>query len=140
MKKDQLFKKNPSNELFQKVLNAFGLTDLNDKRSFSRKDLQYIKTVNKVNELKNELNDCYLPCKARTYLSGLTEKNVITILRQILKTRNYTIVSREKYMKGCKFIIYNLTKLEQQIYKPLTVIPSETENTDTDKPIVLTFN
>ena len=140
MKKDQLFKKNPSNELFQKVLNAFGLTDLNDKRSFSRKDLQYIKTVNKVNELKNELNDCYLPCKARTYLSGLTEKNVITILRQILKTRNFTIVSREKYMKGCKFIIYNLTKLEQQIYKPLTDIPSETENTDTDKPIVLTFN
>lgn len=140
MKKDQLFKKNPSNELFQKVLNAFGLTDLNDKRSFSRKDLQYIKTVNKVNELKNELNDCYLPCKARTYLSGLTEKNVITILRQILKTRNYTIVSREKYMKGCKFIIYNLTKLEQQIYKPLTDIPSETENADTDKPIVLTFN
>tara|TARA_B100000401_G_scaffold429747_1_gene363712 strand:+ start:2796 stop:3218 length:423 start_codon:yes stop_codon:yes gene_type:complete len=140
MKKDQLFKKNPSNELFQKVLNAFGLTDLNDKRSFSRKDLQYIKTVNKVNELKNELNDCYLPCKARTYLSGLTEKNVITILRQILKTRNYTIVSREKYMKGCKFIIYNLTKLEQQIYKPMTDIPSETENTDTDKPIVLTFN
>lgn len=140
MKKDQLFKKNPSNELFQKVLNAFGLTDLNDKRSFSRKDLQYIKTVNKVNELKNELNDCYLPCKARTYLSGLTEKNVITILRQILKTRNFTIVSREKYMKGCKFIIYNLTKLEQQIYKPLTDIPTETENTDTDKPIVLTFN
>ena len=140
MKKDQLFKKNPSNELFQKVLNAFGLTDLNDKRSFSRKDLQYIKTVNKVNELKNELNDCYLPCKARTYLSGLTEKNVITILRQIRKTRNFTIVSREKYMKGCKFIIYNLTKLEQQIYKPLTDIPSETETTDTDKPIVLTFN
>ena len=55
MKKDQLFKKNPSNELFQKVLNAFGLTDLNDKRSFSRKDLQYIKTVNKVNELKVSL-------------------------------------------------------------------------------------
>ena len=140
MKKDQLFKKNPSNELFQKVLNAFGLKDINDKRSFSRKDLQYIKTVNKVNELKNELNDCYLPCKARTYLNGLTEKNVITILRQIIKTRNYTIVSREKYMKGCKFIIYNLTKLEQQIYKPLTDIPSDTENTDTDKPIVLTFN
>ena len=43
-------------------------------------------------------------------------------------------------MKGCKFIIYNLTKLEQQIYKPLTDIPSETENADTDKTVVLTFN
>lgn len=140
MKKDQLFKKNPSNELFEKVLNAFGLKDLNDKRSFSRKDLQYIKTVEKINLLKTDLNDCYLPCKARTYLSSLTEKNVITILRQILKTRNYTIVSREKYMKGCKFIIYNLSKMEQQVYKPLIDIPKNTDNTDTDKPIVLTFN
>ena len=140
MKKDQLFKKNPSNELFEKLLNAFGLNDLNDKRSFSRKDLQYIKTVDKINNLKSELHDCYLPCKSRTYLSGLTEKNVITILRQILKTRNYTIVSREKYMKGCKFIIYNLSKMEQQAYTPLIDIPSPCENTDTDKPIVLTFN
>ena len=140
MKKDQLFKKNPSNELFEKVLNAFGLKDLNDKRSFSRKDLQYIKTVDKINLLKTDLNDCYLPCKARTYLSSLTEKNVITILRQILKTRNYTIVSREKYMKGCKFIIYNLSKMEQQVYKPLIDIPKNNDNTDTDKPIVLTFN
>jgi len=64
MKKDQLFKKNPSNELFEKVLNAFGLNDLNDKRSFSRKDLQYIKTVDKINNLKSELHDCYLPCIA----------------------------------------------------------------------------
>ena len=140
MKKDQLFKKNPSNELFEKVLNAFGLKDLNDKRSFSRKDLQYIKTVDKINLLKTDLNDCYLPCKARTYLSSLTEKNVITILRQILKTRNYTIVSREKYMKGCKFIIYNLSKMEQQVYKPLIDIPKNNDTTDTDKPIVLTFN
>lgn len=140
MKKDQLFKKNPSNELFQKVLNAFGLNDLSDKRSFSRKDLQYIKTVEKIDFIKSELNNCYLPCKARTYLSSLTEKNVITILRQILKTRNYTIVSREKYMKGCKFIIYNLSKMEQQVYKPLIDIPNISETTDTDKPIVLTFN
>ena len=58
--------------------------------------------------MKNELEECYLPCKSRTYLNSLTEKNVITILRQILKTRNYTITSREKYMKGCKFIIYSL--------------------------------
>ena len=52
MKKDQLFKKNPSNELFEKILNAFGLNGLDDKRSFSRKDLKYIKTVEKI------LNDC----------------------------------------------------------------------------------
>ena len=43
-------------------------------------------------------------------------------------------------MKGCKFIIYNLSKMEQQVYKPLIDIPKNNDNTDTDKPIVLTFN
>ena len=140
MKKDQLFKKNPSNELFEKILYSFGLNGLDDKRSFSRKDLKYIKTVEKINLLKSELEDCYLPCKSRTYLSLLNEKNVITILRQILKTRNYTIASREKYMKGCKFIIYNLCKTELKTYKPLIEIKSDDDSTDDKKPIVLTFN
>ena len=140
MKKDQLFKKNPSNELFTKILESFGLIGLDDKRSFSRKDLKYIKTVEKINHLKPEIDQCYLPCKARTYLNDLNEKNVITILRQILKTRNYTISSREKYMKGCKFIIYNLCKTEQKSYKPLIEIKSENITTDKKKPIILTFN
>lgn len=140
MKKDQLFKKNPSNELFNKVLESFGLVDLEDKRSFSRKDLKYIKTVEKINSLKSELEECYLPCKARTYLNGLNEKNVITILRQILKTRNYSITSREKYMKGSKFIIYTLCKLESKKYKPLLQIHHEEGNLDNEKPIVITFN
>ena len=85
MKKDQLFKKNPSNELFTKVLESFGLVGLDDKRSFSRKDLKYIKTVEKINNLKSELEECYLPCKARTYLNGLNEKNVITIFETNFK-------------------------------------------------------
>ena len=140
MKKDQLFKKNPSNELFNKVLESFGLVDLEDKRSFSRKDLKYIKTVEKINNLKSELEECYLPCKARTYLNGLNEKNVITILRQILKTRNHSITSREKYMKGSKFIIYTLCKMESKKYKPLLQIPPEEGNLDNEKPIVITFN
>tara|TARA_B100001093_G_scaffold518923_2_gene605590 strand:- start:817 stop:1239 length:423 start_codon:yes stop_codon:yes gene_type:complete len=140
MKKDQLFKKNPSDELFQKILNAFGLKDLEDKRSFSRKDLKYIKTVEKINNLKSDLEEYYLPCKARTYLNGLNEKNVITILRQILKTRNYTISSREKYMKGVKFIIYNLCKTELKTYKPLIEIKNENKSESEKKPIVLMFN
>ena len=140
MKKDQLFKKNPSNDLFNKVLKAFGLSGVDDKRSFSRKDLGYIKTVALINEIKPELEECYLPCKSRTYLNSLTEKNVITILRQILKTRNYTITSREKYMKGCKFIIYNLSKLDQQSYTPLIDTDAVLDNSAFSQPIVLTFN
>jgi len=140
MKKDQLFKKNPSNDLFNKVLKAFGLSSVDDSRSFSRKDLAYIKTVAHINAIKPELEECYLPCKSRTYLNSLTEKNVITILRQILKTRNYTITSREKYMKGCKFIIYNLSKLDDTEYTPLIDINTTSEESELSQPIVLTFN
>lgn len=138
MGKEQLFKKNPSNELCLEVLKCFGLDTLDDKRSFSRKDLKFIKTVEKINKLKPELFDCYLPCKSRTYLNQLNEKNVITILRQVIKTKNYTINSREKYMKGSKFIIYNLCKSESKEYKPLLEI-KETENYN-DKPIIINFN
>ena len=140
MRKDQLFKKNPSDELFDSVLESVGLTSLEDKRAFSRKDLKYIKTVEKINKIKPQLEECYLPCKARTYLNDLNEKNVITILRQILKTRNYTINSREKYMKGCKFIIYSLCKLESKKYKPLLEIKPVEEEEKEKKPIVITFN
>ena len=142
MKKDQLFKKHPSKELFNKVLTAFGISGLNDKRSFSRNDLKYIKTVEAISKLKPELEECYLPCKSRTYLNGLNEKNVITILRQILKTRNYTISSREKYMKGSKFIIYSLCALDTQKYKPLLDSQKDTEDKK-DKPtepIIISFN
>ena len=143
MSKDQLFKKYPSNKLFIEILNSFGLKGLDDKRSFSRRDLKILNTVDKINNLKNELDSCYLPCKSRTYLNDLNEKNVITILRQILKTKNYTINSREKYMKGSKFIIYSLCKLEHKEYKPILEdddTEKQTELVDEDKPIVITFN
>lgn len=140
MKKDQLFKKIPSDELFNKVLNSFGLIDLSDSRSFSRKDLKVLKTVDKIYELKPELACCYLACKARTYLNNLNEKNVITILRQILKTRNYTIISREKYMRGEKFIIYSLALLETNKYIPILEHKSLIQTGNIENPITLTFD
>ena len=123
MKKDQLFKKIPSDALFFKIINSFGLMNLKDTRAFSRKDLKILKTVQNIESFKDQLTECYLPCKARTYLSSLNEKNVVTVLRQILKTRNYTVNSREKYMRGEKFIIYSLIPLETKDYKPVLQIP-----------------
>jgi hypothetical protein len=140
MKKDQLFKKHPSDELFLKILKAFGLTDLNDNRSFTRKDLKVLRTVEKLDLILDQLKQCYLPCKSRTYLSGLTEKNSVTVLRQILKTRNYTVLSREKYMRGEKFIIYSLTPLETKEYNPILSEKKKQNIQVSDKPILITFD
>tara|TARA_Y100000385_G_scaffold290525_1_gene364064 strand:+ start:9658 stop:10089 length:432 start_codon:yes stop_codon:yes gene_type:complete len=143
MKKDQLFKKYPTEELFNKIIQSFGLQNLNDTRSFSRKDLKILKTIENIEKLKTELYECYLPCKSRTYLNELNEKNIVTVLRQILKTKNYTINSREKYMRGEKFIIYSLCPLEKKKYNPvLNNLNDISDNINEiyKKPILLTFD
>ena len=43
-------------------------------------------------------------------------------------------------MKGCKFIIYTLCKLESKKYKPLLETKPEEAVTQNEKPIIITFN
>lgn len=139
MVKDQLFKTYPTNELFANIINSFGIYDIDSKYTFSRNDLKHLKTIEKINTLKPYLEKCYIPCKARTYLNNLTEKNVITVLRQILKTKGYYISSKEKYIKGHKYILYRIEKREEDLYVPLD---NTTHNPvkKSDKPIIITFN
>ena len=119
-KKNQLFKKIPPLDIVIKVIKTFGFQNFDDKRSFTRKDLLDFETVNKLYELKTDLIKYYLPCKARTYLNSLTEKNSITVLRQCIKVYGYTVSSREKYFKGEKFIIYNICPVKETEYFPMT--------------------
>lgn len=133
--KNQLFRKTPSTEIITKVVEAFGFRSLQDRRCFSRSDLTKLDTVNKIKELKAELELYYLPCKARTYLNDLNEKNVVTILRQLIKTQGFTICSREKYCKGDKFIIYNLCPIDQKAYISVVAGSCETSR----KPATLYF-
>ena len=119
--KNQLFKIIPSFELVKEVIKTFGLTDFNDNRNFSRRDLSILGTVEKIIELKPELEKCYLPCKSRTYLNDLNNKNVITVLRQIVRPHGFIVYSREKYIRGDKFIIYQLVPSEQRNYRPMAI-------------------
>ena len=141
MVKDQLFKAYPTNELFNKVISAFGFDDIANTTPFSRNELKYLKTVEKINLLKPYLEKCYIPCKARTYLNNLTEKNVITILRQILKTKGYIVTSKEKYMKGHKFIVYRITEKKLDEYIPVSQPNKKNlDKKDNKEPIIITFN
>lgn len=109
MVKNQLFKKYPTRTMLDKILACFNITSLDEgDHTFCRKDILNFDTVNKLNLIKNELKQFYLPCKARTYLNDLNEKNVVTILRQVLKHHNYNILSKEKYLRGEKYILYTI--------------------------------
>ena len=114
MPKNQLFKKLPTEEILNKVLLCFDIIDLHKgKIAFCRQDIIRLNSVKKLNKITDELKEYYLPCKARTYLNDLNEKNIVTILRQILKNFNYNIISKEKYLRGEKFILYNIISFKK---------------------------
>jgi len=124
MPKNQLFRKLPDEEIINKLLLAFGLTSLKDTNNFSRRDLETLGTVIAIEHMKQELEKYYLPCKSRTYLHDLNTKNIVTVLRQFVKTKGYSIQSQEKYSQGDKFIIYGLTDYENKVYKSVVNKPT----------------
>ena len=105
---NQLFRKKPTPEIVEELLKTFGLFGLNDQKIFSRKDLENIETVSKIECILNKVGDYYLPCKKKLYLNELTSKKAITVLRQFIKTYNHTLFSKEKYYKSEKIIVYQL--------------------------------
>jgi len=107
-KKNQNFKNNPDMNIINSLLETFGLSGLDDDRYFTKEHMKEIHTVGNINELKNKLEEYYLPCKSKIYLKDLTEKKVITILRQFIKYYNYKVITFEKSAQGRKQLTYRL--------------------------------
>ena len=105
---NQLFKNKPPQDKVITLLDFFNLSGLEDTKSFTKKDLYMFETVKKINENISLLEELYLPCKAKIYLTELNEKKCVTILRQLLKLYNYNLKSTEKYIQGDKMIEYNI--------------------------------
>ena len=124
-------------ELCSKVLLAFGLKGFGDTTYFSRKDLESTCCVQVLSHLKDDLAEYYLPCKARTYLNDLNSKNAITVLRQIARLYGYCVHSKEKYIKGDKFIIYQLIPSDTQVYQPMVIT---TPNDEDGPSCIVTFD
>ena len=137
MTKNQLFKNLPTKEIVNKVLVCFNIENLeNSKITFCRKDIINFDSVTKLNAIKSELKEFYLPCKARTYLNDLNEKNIVTILRQILKHHNYNVLSKEKYLRGEKFILYTIVAIDNLVEDTINIKHLHIEK----KSIIINFD
>lgn len=132
MSKDQLFKIIPDIQIIQLLLESFGLKDLEDTRKFTKEYMTEINTIQQINDLKDKLNDYYLPCKSKIYLHGINEKRAITILRQFIKVHNYSLYSKEKSVNGQKQTYYSLFYNNQT-----SLSPTKQEE---KRKIVLTFD
>jgi hypothetical protein len=111
---NQLFKKKPSKELVEKLINTFGLMGFNDDSFFSKKETDKNNTISKINNLVPILDEYYLPCKKKIYLRDINYKRSITILRQCIKVYNFVLKSKEKYIKGDKLIIYQIVPVDEK--------------------------
>ena len=128
--KNQLFLISQDMQITESILHLFGIKDITDNHSFTRVNLIDLKTVEKMNELSEELNKYYIPCKSKKYLTELNEKKCITILRQFLKIHNHTLISKERYIKGNKHLFYQV--IPQQI-------DMLTKNRESEK-VILSFD
>ena len=91
MPKNQLFKNYPTEGFVIGLLNIYGIQDFSDNHYFTKDDLENLNTIEKLNELKDTLASYYIPCKAKIYINDINNhKKAITILRQFLKTQNYS--------------------------------------------------
>jgi hypothetical protein len=134
---NQLFIEKPPLDLLNKLIKAFGLNDINDKREFSQIDINNNNTLSIFHTLEKELSKCYIPCKQKIYIDNIkniTGKEAITIFRQFLKAHNYDLYSKEKFIKNVKYMVYKImSKQEKEGNK-------KTKKKQVNKDIVIVFD
>ena len=129
-KKNQNFKNTPDIKFITTLLDTFGLTGLDDDRYFTKEHMEEIKAVENITKIIPQLKDYYLPCKAKNYITNITDKRCITILRQFIRIHGYTLISKERSIEGQKTIVYRLIEDNKE---------STPKKSETKKNIVISF-
>jgi hypothetical protein len=132
---NQLFIIKPTQDLIIKIVNTFGIKDLKDNHEFSLLDMNNIETVKKLKELESDIKKYYLPCKQKIYLENWNYKTCITIARQFLKTIDYDINSREKFINNKKYLLYKLITRQEKEQDKI-----KKEKKTKKKEVIITFD
>ena len=108
---NQLFKIRPSQELIYRYCHLFGLAGMSDRKWFTKNDMARCHTVSKIQDtVFDDLKKLYVDCKAKSYLTEINDKSAITILRQLIKTLDYTLKRRTVTISGIRCTEYQLNK------------------------------
>lgn len=129
----QLFISKPPLDLLKKILKGFGIKNIDIKKEFSYLDMDRLNTLLIFHNLQNEIKKYYIPCKQKYFenINNLTNKEAISILRQLLKIHNYELSSKEKFIKGIKYSIYHIITKEEKLFN---------KNKNKNNEIVITFD
>lgn len=129
---NQIFNRIVPEKLLLKILNGINISNIKDYNTFTYKKIE--ENIKYLEQIIEKVKPYYIPCKRRVYfLDKLTSKKFVTILRQILRLYDYTLLSKERYLPETK------KKYIQFCLKPIsckndTIIRTISSN------IVLSFN
>ena len=113
LKKNQLFKKIPPADIIDRIARLYSINNYDDNIKLTLNKLTQLKTIEKLQDIIPELKQYYVKCKGNYYLENLTPKKSITLLRQLIKLKGYTLSSREKYANGSKYLEYKIVPLKE---------------------------
>lgn len=119
----QLFKKKPSDEIIEQLLQVSGFNSLTNPKTVSRSYLESQEVINKYLNIQPTILSFYIPCKSKKYiLDNPNAKNIITIIRHMLKTRGYSVQSHEKYQSGQKTVFYKIVSKTEEKQENIHII------------------
>lgn len=111
MKILQLFRKHFSEEDLKSVLKCYNIQSLDQSISFTRKNMIEYGTIEKLEEIKHILQEYYLPCKYKVYVSrDININSAINILRQICRLHDSTLRRYTKDVNKEKIVFYIIVK------------------------------
>lgn len=138
---NQLFNIQPDREYIIKCIKLLGFRDLEDRRELSKIDILSLNVCVEFKKLDTYLKTIYLPCKQSKFITNYHFKNCITITRQLLRTIDYDIISKEKMIKNTKIMVYSIsTKNEKEEYKLNKKRKKEGNIKKLNEPVVIDFN
>jgi hypothetical protein len=105
----QLFAKKPTDDVIKDILLITKFGSLHNPKEVTKDDLESAEVVKLYNQFKPNLKPFYITCKYKKHVEAeITYKNIITVLRQLVRTRQFKIISKQKYVNGKRIYVYNL--------------------------------
>lgn len=107
----QLFTVYPGRELTNAVVQAFGLSSIDDNSPFTRKDVASRGTAARLTAMRDALAEVYIPCKAAVYvMEEITHVRCLTILRHFLRAAGYMLQASDATFDGHRTQVYRIRK------------------------------
>jgi len=111
---NQNFRRLPDDTLLNTILDTFRVKSLMVGARISVLELEDMNIVSRMNTVLPVLMDYYVPCKARKYLTDLTPRKCVNVMRQVFKAKGIVISCKERIVMKRKDYVYTIVEINNE--------------------------